>query len=78
MGRSWGSAPILALCSEVNVARPEIAHGFVGTTDGVPRWNTLQKTGDSVAITRNKVADSINSSYECYIMSTSFQSPNYL
>lgn len=41
MGRSWGSAPILALCSEVNVARPEIAHGFVGTTDGVPRWNTL-------------------------------------
>ena len=28
----------LSLRSEVNVARPEIAHGFVGTTDGIPRW----------------------------------------
>lgn len=28
----------LSLRSEVNVVRPEIAHGFVGTTDGIPRW----------------------------------------
>lgn len=30
---------------------------------------------NSVTITRNKVADNINSSYECHVMSISFQSP---
>lgn len=41
-----GSAPVPALCSEVNVARHEIAHGFVGTTDGIPRWPQTWKEHD--------------------------------